>query len=239
MSITAELRLVSPRVLEILQEDPSLTEAVLRMGLPTLPGFDDLPIPASVAKVLASLPAEERARREKQMTEQMAAFRSSPQGAALTAMADGIDDDLEEERAELERLGVTPEDLGDPLALDKAWHGLHFLLTGSSRDTAPPLGSAILGGREVGEDLGYGPARYLSPGEVAAVADALGRLSHEDLGARFDASAMEGEKIYPGPWSESDDHHNQQEWLLEAFEDVKAYYAEARDRGYGMLLSMG
>ena len=53
MSITAELRLVSPRVLEILQKDPSLTEAVLRTGLPTLPGLDGLPIPASVAKVLA------------------------------------------------------------------------------------------------------------------------------------------------------------------------------------------
>lgn len=235
MSIMAELRLVSPRVLEILQKDPSLTEAVLRTGLPTLPGLDGLPIPASVAKVLAGLPPAERARMEKQMAEQMAAFRSSPQGAALAAMVDGVDEDFEEERAELERLGVTPDDLGDPLALDKAWHGLHFLLTGSATDTAPPLGSAILGGQEVGEDLGYGPTRYLAPAEVAAVANALGQLTHADLGARFDPSAMDGEKVYPGPWSEPDN----QAWLLEAFDDVKAYYAQARDRGYGMLLSMG
>lgn len=235
MSIMAELRLVSPRVLEILRKDPTLTEAVLRTGLPTLPGFDGLPIPASVAKVLASLPAEERARREKQMSEQMAAFRSSPQGAALASMVDGIEEDFEEERAELERLGVTADDIGDPLALDKAWHGLHFLLTGSATDTTLPLGAAILGGQEVGEDLGYGPARYLSPAEVSTVADALGQLTHEDLGARFDPSAMEGEKVYPGQWSEPDN----EEWLLEAFDDVKAYYTAARDRGYGMLLSMG
>lgn len=235
MSITAELRLVSPRVLEILEKDPSLIEAVLRTGLPTLPGLDGMPIPASVAKVLAGLPSDERVRREKQMAEQMAAFRSSPQGAALAAMIDGIDEDLEEDRAELERLGVTVDDVGDPLALDKAWHGLHFLLTGSSTDTAPPLGAAVLGGREVGEDLGYGPARSLSPAEVSAVAEALGRLTHEDLGARFDPSAMEAEKIYPGQWDEPDN----QEWLLEAFDEVKTYYAQARDRGYGMLLSMG
>lgn len=235
MSMMAELRLVSPRVLEVIRKDPSLVDAALRTGLPTLPGLDDLPLPASVAKHLASLPPADRARVENQMAEQMAAFRASPQGAPLAELFDEREDDLEEGRVELERLGITPEDLGEPLGIDKAWHGLHFLLTGSSTDTKPPLGAAILGGQEVGEDLGYGPARYLSPAEVAAVADALDQVTHADLDIRYDPSAMEGEKIYPGGWDDPDSA----DWLIETFDEVKAYYAQARDRGYGMLLSMG
>ena len=232
MSMMAELRLVSPRVLEILRQDPSLVDAALRTGLPTLPGQDDLPLPASVAKLLASLPPAERARMESQMAQQMAALRDSPQ---VSGLFDEREDDLEEGRVELERLGVTAEDLGPPLGIDKAWHGVHFLLTGSSTDTTPPLGAAILGGQELGEDLGYGPARYLSPAEVAAVADALAPLTADDLAQRYDPSAMERQKIYPGHWHEPDS----EDWLLETFDEVKAYYAQARERGYGMLLSMG
>lgn len=231
MSMMAELRLVSPRVLEIIRKDPSLVDAALRTGLPTLPGLDDLPLPASVAKHLASLPPADRARIESQMAEQMAAFRASPQGASL----DEQDDDLEEGRAELERLGVTPDDFGEPLGIEKAWHGLHYLLTGSPTDTAPPLGAAILGGQEVGEDLGYGPARYLTPAEVAAVADALDQVTHADLDARYDPSIMDQQKIYPGHWDDPDSA----DWMIDTFDEVKAYYAQARERGYGMLLSMG
>ena len=234
MSMMAELRLVSPRVLEIIRKDPSLVDAALRTGLPTLPGLDDLPLPASVAKHLASLPPADRARMEARMAEQMAAFRSSPQGAPLAGLLDE-DDDLEEGRAELERLGVTPDDLGEPLGIDKAWHGLHYLLTGSSTDTEPPLGAVILGGHEVGDDLGYGPARYLSPAEVAAVADALDQVTHADLDARYNPTVMDGEKIYPGHWDDPDSA----DWMIDTFDEVKAYYAQARDRGYGMLLSMG
>ncbi|NUR82053.1 MAG: DUF1877 family protein [Terrabacter sp.] len=51
------------------------------------------------------------------------------------------------------------------LDLDKSWHGIHFLLTGTdwSAGDAGAAGGAILGGRPVGEDDGYGPARLLEP----------------------------------------------------------------------------
>uniref|UniRef100_B8HYY4 Uncharacterized protein n=1 Tax=Cyanothece sp. (strain PCC 7425 / ATCC 29141) TaxID=395961 RepID=B8HYY4_CYAP4 len=39
------------------------------------------------------------------------------------------------------------------LSLEKSWHGLHYVLTGSAEDGEAPL-NFILHGREVGEDLG-------------------------------------------------------------------------------------
>src|SRR3569832_1383456 len=57
--------------------------------------------------------------------------------------------------------------------LDKAWHGIHWLLTGSADPTAETLSDAILGGEGIGEDLGYGPGRLLAAARVGAVAEAL------------------------------------------------------------------
>ena len=58
------------------------------------------------------------------------------------------------------------------LDLDKGWNGLQFLLTGDTYLTTG-LGAALMGGDEVGDDLGYGPARWLTPAEVAAVSEEL------------------------------------------------------------------
>ena len=57
--------------------------------------------------------------------------------------------------------------------VDKAWHGIHYMLTEGDDDSRSPVSNAVLGGRPVGEDLGYGPARILEPAEVKAIADAL------------------------------------------------------------------
>ena len=70
--------------------------------------------------------------------------------------------------------------------LDKSWHGLHFLLTGSAWDGAPPLNFLVAGGTEVGDiDVGYGPARAFRAAEVAQIDQALGVLSADELKRRF------------------------------------------------------
>ena len=57
--------------------------------------------------------------------------------------------------------------------IDKAWHGIHFMLTGTQYDGDPPLSNVIFSGVTIGDDVGYGPARYLTANEVAEVAEAL------------------------------------------------------------------
>ena len=53
----------------------------------------------------------------------------------------------------------------EQLNIDKDWHGLHFLLTGEPYPNETPLAKAILGGTEIGDDISFGPARYLTPAD--------------------------------------------------------------------------
>ena len=57
--------------------------------------------------------------------------------------------------------------------VDKAWHGIHYLLAGDTWGGDPPLANVVLGGTAIGDDVGYGPARYLTADEVRAIGDAL------------------------------------------------------------------
>lgn len=47
--------------------------------------------------------------------------------------------------------------------MDKAWHGIHYLLTGTAWEGDPPLNFLVTGGREVGtEEIGIGPDEGLA-----------------------------------------------------------------------------
>src|SRR5437763_1889481 len=84
----------------------------------------------------------------------------------------------------------------DGLSLEKSWHSLHYLLTGSAQEVDSPLGNAILGGKEIGPDLGYGPARFLDARQVQEVSSALSKVSNDDLARRFDLRAINAAKVY-------------------------------------------
>jgi hypothetical protein len=144
--------------------------------------------------------------------------------------------------AHLEQLKANPAGvrglIGAPgeVSLEKMWQALHFLLTGSAEDVQPPLGEAILGGTEIGDDVGYGPARYLTPGQVQAIAAALRQLDREELRRRFKPATMTELDIYPMVWDEPEE---------ELFEELMTYYGElaacyqaAATKGDAMLLSL-
>ncbi|GIE77023.1 hypothetical protein Aph02nite_29730 [Actinoplanes philippinensis] len=89
------------------------------------------------------------------------------------------------------------------LDLDKSWHAVHFLLAGSAWGLGDGLaGAAVLGGDDIGEDGGYGPARLVSADRVRAIAEALDAVTDDALRARFDRSAMKAAEIYPDIWDE-------------------------------------
>ena len=121
----------------------------------------------------------------------------------------------------------------DTIDVDKAWHGIHFLLTGSPWRGAEPLVNVVLGGVEIGEDVGYGPARYLTPDQVRDVAAALSAIPSDLLGARFDPDAMIRADIYPEIWDEGDEARN---YLLGAYERLRNHYLDAARRGNAMLI---
>jgi hypothetical protein len=173
----------------------------------------------------------------------MLAVLQRTQKIALDARASGIlNDPAERERVraqifkELDGAGVNvgagvlDSSTEDGLNLEKSWHVLHYLLTGKAEEAPPPLGNAILGGEEIGGDLGYGPARLLTPQQVREVAVALAAISKGDLRERFDLKAMKAANIYPVR------DKSELELAQGYFEQLSRYYAEASADGNAMLL---
>ena len=112
---------------------------------------------------------------------------------------------------------------GANISLDKAWHGVHYLLCGQVEPGAAISSQAVIGGTEVGEDLGYGPARYFEADKVRAIANELGRANLEaEMIARFDPVKMTTLGIYPGGWKAGD-----VDWLMEEFRRLRQFYADA------------
>lgn len=124
--------------------------------------------------------------------------------------------------------------------LDKAWHGLHFLFTGTASGGEPPLDFLVRGGREVGTiDVGYGPARAFSAAETAAAAGALGALDDDALRARFDPQAMMAEQIYPEIWDRDPQEDDTLGYLLEFLEGLREFLDHCREHGLGMVVALG
>jgi len=119
--------------------------------------------------------------------------------------------------------------------VDKAWHGMHFLLTGKSWGGDGPEAMAVLGGEPVGEDLGYGPARYVTPAQVAEIAKSLEAISRDQLQRRFVPAELEKAEIYPqGTWE--DEGLEAFEYLMQGFEELVSFYRQAAANGNAVLL---
>jgi hypothetical protein len=126
------------------------------------------------------------------------------------------------------------ESNGNELDVDKAWHGLHFLLTGSAWEGSFPLNFIVAGGEEVGDDLGYGPARGLTSGDVRTIDAALQPLAPDELGQRFDAERMTELQIYPFGWSHDPD--GEREYLLDFYSDLRAFIRRTAEQGHALLV---
>jgi hypothetical protein len=124
--------------------------------------------------------------------------------------------------------------------VDKAWHCLHFLLTGTADGGDPPLNFILTGGEPAGdEDVGYGPARVFSSAEVVQIAKALESIDRRWLVARFDAKMMDRFEIYPdgGHWSDVDPASEESfGYYLGGFDSIKSLVRRGASKGLGMLV---
>lgn len=120
------------------------------------------------------------------------------------------------------------------LDIDKAWHGIHFLLTGTGDPTTDVRSKAIFGGKAIGDDVGYGPARLLSADEVKKIAGALKNESVDKLRVRYDAKKMDALEVYPGIWSR--DGIEALNYLLEYYVKLAAFYEKSASSGRAVLI---
>lgn len=126
---------------------------------------------------------------------------------------------------------------GEEADLDKAWHALHFLLTGSAWEGAWPANFLVRGGTEVGDiDVGYGPARVLTATETREVADHLRGLDAATLRERYDPAALEAAEIYPSIWAHDPEDEGLLDYVLENFEVLEDFVRRAAEAGLGLVL---
>lgn len=124
--------------------------------------------------------------------------------------------------------------------LDKAWHGIHFMLTGDGGGGAMPQATLLLGGVQIGDiDVGYGPARALSPEDTARFHEHISAISAEDFDSRFDAQAMLDQQIYPDIWDRDlAGDPDGRPYVNDFFQDLKEIFAEAAGANEGMIIFM-
>ena len=137
---------------------------------------------------------------------------------------------------------VAPEDENDPgfkdgtiIDLDKAWHAIHFLLTKQAAEAALPEGF-LLGGAEVGEDLGYGPARLLNPSQVADVQQLLEKLPGDFVRSTLDFSQLAKADIYPLMWDQA--NPEELEYVSHYFDELRRFVKSAADNNEGVVMAM-
>ena len=233
MSMIGQFREITPSLLAQMQDDPSLVEAAI-LG-PFREGSTDSASAVTgnpeLDLVFAAFPARQR-EQLKDAVEKMPPEVRSKMLEQIKQSAETLRGLAEAARSNSSSAPIDPAQLGEPLDIQKAWHGLHFLLAGSIDVTPEPSGQAILGGTEIGDDTGYGPPRYHDAQAVVAIADALASIGTEAVARRYDADALNAADVYPGGWEDEENRG----WLIDAYTDVLAFYRGVAERGNAVLL---
>jgi hypothetical protein len=135
-------------------------------------------------------------------------------------------------------LMLDDDELGDT-DLDKAWHGIHFMLTQTAWEGSAPLNFLLIGGTEIGDiDVGYGPARGMTSMEVRTVAEALQDIDESFMRARFDSTLMMELEIYPTIWDRDPDEDDTFGYCMEYFLLLRNFVTSASERGMGLIISL-
>ncbi len=117
--------------------------------------------------------------------------------------------------------------------VDKSWQTIHYLLSGEAWGGSSVEAQAIMGGTEIGPDLGYGPARYLTAEQVKQIASALNNISQDDLSKRFDPETMATAGLYAFDIEYAQD---ELEMANDYFDELKRFYQTTADENNAMLL---
>jgi len=123
------------------------------------------------------------------------------------------------------------------LELDKSWHGLHYLLTGTAWEGEPPACFLLRGGSVILPDDGEGATRVLSKTEVRDLAAFLAGLPAGEVKARFVWETMMELQIYPQIWDRPAAEDDTRGWLMGCYGQLEQFVASAAERGLSLLIS--
>jgi len=102
--------------------------------------------------------------------------------------------------------------------IDKSWQVLHFVLTGTVDANKSLLGQAIFGGEAIGDELDYGPVRFLSACKVREV---FVELESVDFNRKFNQIEISNSVV--------DDVYLGREFLEEGVESLAPHFSELKN----------
>ena len=120
--------------------------------------------------------------------------------------------------------------------IDKSWDGIIFLLTGESFSNVDhPLTKVLFSGQFIDEeqDLGYGPAHYLTPDQVADLNNQISKITVAELKLKYNPERMADLEVYPAVWKDEGDEAF--EYLGESFISLQKVYSEATRNGEAII----
>lgn len=118
--------------------------------------------------------------------------------------------------------------------IDKSWEGILFLLTGQNLENSDhPLARTLFSGQLVDEDqdLGYGPAQYLTPDQVKEVNAEISKITIDEISKNYDPKKMNELGIYPNVWNEEESL----EYLTDYFKTVQEVYSKAAQNNQAII----
>ena len=118
------------------------------------------------------------------------------------------------------------------VSIDKSWNGIEVLLASKAEDETDPLAIAVIGGQPINdEDLGYGPAMFLTSDQVKDIADELDRIDDAAFEELFDSFDWSAADIYPQMSGSEDD----KQYLTYYFSRLRYVFRLARDNSSAMV----
>ena len=213
---------LTPAQIDALRATPSLASTLVMATL-----GDHASYMARFDAALQRVPPEHRAEFEARMAELEAKSKAAIEAGPLGKQ-------IAEARERIAALGAVEQ----ALDLEKSWHILHYAYAGRMDLTGTPA-DLLLTGEELGEDLGYGPARLHRPAATRDFSQFLEAQDVARLQARVDLKAMDALGVYgvpAGPGSTAEYENELREVVAYYFARLRDYVRGMADKGNGLLI---
>ena len=122
------------------------------------------------------------------------------------------------------------------LDVDKSWHALHFLLTGTGGESDSPRAFLLHGGTSVA--TGDFPILFHTADEVEKIYDSISSESFESYINRYDVEKMKEEDIYKFDELESSDE-DMREYATDYLKSLIEFIELTTKNKQGLAISMG
>ncbi len=143
------------------------------------------------------------------------------------------------EHFERELMTLQGNQTGQSLCLDKSWDAIHYILTGAKLGSGErPLALIIYSEQFFDEeqDLGMGPASYLTPDQVKEISNILDKLDNSYIKQKYSAVEMTKIGVYPGFW---DKDPSLFDYVSDNFNELKNFYRNAATKNHAIASYMG